>query len=154
MRTAMQIKPATPADVQTVRDIVCAAYAKWVPIIGREPLPMRADYEHALRHHSIDLLHRDGDVIALIQTIPNPDHLFIENLAVAPPHQGQGLGRHLLAHAEQKAQAAGLPEIRLLTNSAFDANIHLYQHVGYRIDREEPFMGGTTVYMGKKMTSS
>jgi GNAT superfamily N-acetyltransferase len=150
----MQIKPATPADVQIIRDIVRAAYAKWVPIIGREPLPMRADYDHALRHHAIDLLQRDSDVLALIETIPNPDHLFIENLAVAPPHQGQGLGRHLLAHAEQKARTAGLPEIRLLTNAAFAANVHLYQRGGYRIDRQEPFMGGTTVYMSKKLPSS
>jgi ribosomal protein S18 acetylase RimI-like enzyme len=150
----MQIRSATMADVQTVRDIVRAAYAKWVPIIGREPLPMRADYDRALRHHAIDLLHREGDVLALIETIPHPDHLFIENLAVAPPHQGQGHGRFLFAHAEQKARSARLPEIRLLTNAAFAANVHLYQRAGYRIDREEPFMGGTTVYMSKKMPSS
>jgi ribosomal protein S18 acetylase RimI-like enzyme len=145
-----QITPAKPQDSPLVRQLVRAAYAQWIPVIGREPLPMQADYDRAIREHDIDLLHVDGKLVALIETIGAADHLFIENVAVAPAHQGQGLGRRLLSHADDKARKAGLPEIRLLTNAAFAANVRLYQSVGFRIDREEPFRdGGTTVYMNK-----
>jgi hypothetical protein len=45
-------------------------------VIGREPLPMIADYDRAVRDHEIDLLHADGELIALIELIRNSDHLF------------------------------------------------------------------------------
>jgi len=150
---AEDIRSAGPEDAHIVRALVRSAYAKWVPVIGREPLPMVADYDRAVRDHEIDLLHADGELIALIELIRNPDHLFIENIAVAPAHRGQGIGRGLLEHAERKARGRGIAEIRLLTNSAFESNIRLYRSVGYRIDRREPFMGGEAVYMSKKIAS-
>lgn len=38
-----QIRRATTDDAPTVGLLTRAAYAKWVPVIGREPLPMKAD---------------------------------------------------------------------------------------------------------------
>ena len=145
-----EIKRAGPQDAQVVRQLVRDAYAQWVPILGREPLPMKADYERAIREHEIDLLYADGCLVALIEVIVNVDHIFIENIAVRPTRQGEGLGRHLLSHAEQKARNAKMPTLCLLTNQAFEANTRLYTSVGFHIDRTEPFIGGgTTVYMSK-----
>ena len=39
---------ATKGDADAVRSLVRSAYAKWIPVIGREPKPMGADYEHAV----------------------------------------------------------------------------------------------------------
>ncbi len=43
-----------------------------VPVIGREPVPMTADYAQAVRLHSFDLLEREGALVALVETIPGP----------------------------------------------------------------------------------
>ncbi|HEX4196720.1 MAG TPA: GNAT family N-acetyltransferase [Caulobacteraceae bacterium] len=147
----MPLRVATAADVPAIAALVRAAYARWVPLIGREPLPMQADYDAAVREHAIDLLYDDGELVGLIETIARPDHLFIENLAVRPQSQGRGFGRHLLAHAEDKARHLGRDELRLLTNAAFEANIRLYEATGYRIDRRENFMGGVTVHMSLRI---
>lgn len=143
------LRTATLADAEAIRDLTRAAYAKWVPVIGREPKPMGADYEAAVRNHRIDLLHRGGTLAALIEMIPEADHLLIENVAVAPAFQGRGLGRQLMAHAEGVAASIGRPLIRLYTNGLFAENIRLYRHLGYAVDREEPFRGGTVVHMSK-----
>ena len=90
-------------------------------------------------------------VVGMIETVLADDHLWIENVCVAPEAQGRGIGRLLLERAEQKALEAGRPELRLLTNGAFADNVSLYKWHGYVIDREEPFMGGMTVYMSKKL---
>ena len=37
---ALQFRAATMDDVALVRDIVRAAYSKWIPVIGREPSPI------------------------------------------------------------------------------------------------------------------
>lgn len=145
------ITRAGHGDAAAIRDLTRAAYAKWVPVIGREPLPMRADFEHAVRHHLIALLH-DGDVLAaLIEMIPEGDCLLIENIAVAPEFQGRGHGRRLLAHAEELACSLGCGKIRLYTNQRFTGNVQLYARIGYAVEREEAFMGGVTVHMSKEL---
>jgi len=147
----IQLRPAEPADAAAIRDIVRAAYARWVPVIGREPLPMRADYDKAVREHQFDLAVEKGAIVGLIETMRHDDHLWIENVAVAPYAQGRGIGRLLLDRAERRAVEAGCPELRLLTNGAFEANVLLYRKHGYTIDREEEFMNGITVYMSKRL---
>jgi len=150
MTGKLALRRAGPADAGAVRALTREAYAKWVPLIGREPMPMRADYEKAAVEHRIDLGFVDGRLACLIETIDGPDHLLIENVAVAPAFQGRGLGRQLMAHAEGLAAAQGHREVRLYTNQAFAENVRLYLGLGYRIDREQPFAeGGVTVYMSK-----
>ena len=149
----IRLRRAIPADAVTIRELTRAAYAKWVPIIGREPRPMMADYDAAVRDHLIDLLYVDDRMTALIETIPATDHLLIENVAVLPEGQGGGHGRRLLAHAEGLAASLGLPEVRLYTNKAFVENVQLYLRLGYQVDREEAFMNGVAVHMSKLLRS-
>lgn len=145
---------AGPDDAGLVRDLTRAAYAKWIPVVGREPMPMQADYEKAVSEHRIDLLSIGGETLALIETMLRSDHLWIENIAVSPAAQRRGLGRHLLKHAEALATEAGLRELRLLTNALFDGNVALYQSAGYVIEKEQPFeKGGVTVWMRKRLSS-
>jgi GNAT superfamily N-acetyltransferase len=144
---------ATPADAGAIRTLVREAYARWVPLIGREPLPMRVDYDTAVLEHRFDLFQRGPAILALIETMLRPDHLWIENIAVRPDQQGHGLGSRLLAHAEALAREAGRAEARLLTNAAFADNVALYERRGYVVTACEPFQGGTTVHMCKRLAA-
>ena len=42
--------------------------------------------------------------------------MFVENVAVDPECQGSGLGRRLMAFAEDRARRDGLPRLELYTN--------------------------------------
>ena len=144
---------ATSADAAAVRDLTRLAYAKWVPIIGREPRPMTADYGVAVRDHAVHLLRLSGALTALIEMRPEADHLLIVNVAVAPSAQGRGYGRALMSHAEEFARSLGLDELRLYANGRFTENLKLYARIGYRVDREEdvPHLG-TVIHMSKRLT--
>ena len=139
--TAAELRRAVPADAVAVQELTRKAYAQWVPVIGREPMPMKADYNAALREHLVDLFYVEGRLAALIETIPQADHLLIENVAVLPALQGRGLGRRLMAHAEALAISLELPEMRLYTNKHFATNIRLYLAVGYRVGSREALHG-------------
>lgn len=146
----LPLKRATAADAADVRALTRAAYAKWVPLIGREPLPMTADYDRAVADHIIDLYEEDGQLSALIEVVPQPGHLLIVNIAVQPQRQGKGLGDKLLRHAEHLAHSLGFDEVRLYTNAAFASNLAFYSRRGYREYRRGSVLAGSiTVFMRK-----
>jgi N-acetylglutamate synthase-like GNAT family acetyltransferase len=144
------MRRATPADAATVRDLTRTAYAKWILLIGREPKPMTANYERAVVDHIIDLYEENGLAVALIEVIPQPTCLLIENIAVLPTQQGKGLGDLLLNHAETIAHSIHLNELQLYTNAAFISNIDFYARRGFQEFHRESFpAGGITVHMKK-----
>ena len=147
------LRRATIDDAPAIRALTREAYAKWVPLIGREPKPTGADYVEAVQKHRIDLLCAGSDPAALIEMIPGAGHLLIENVAVSPAFQRRGLGRKLMAHAEKVAASLGYGEIRLYTDKRFVENIELYGKLGYRIDGEEATAGGVRVRMSKRLAS-
>jgi ribosomal protein S18 acetylase RimI-like enzyme len=147
----MELRQATPADAAAIRELTREAYAKWVPLIGREPKPMTANYDEAVARHRFDLLYVDGTLAALIETIRERDHLLVENVAVSPSFQGRGLGRRLMVHAEVLARELGFDTIRLYTNQRFAENIALYRRLGYQVDREEDVKVGVVVHMSKRL---
>ena len=73
----------------------------------------------------------DGEVAGFIILIPRPGYLLLDNVAVLPAAQGRGIGARLLALAEDRARALGVPEIRLYTNAAMTENLTYYPRYGY-----------------------
>jgi len=148
------IRSAEPGDAGALRSLTREAYARRAAVLGREPAPMTADYDEAVRNHLIDLLYVNGKRVGFVEMIPQPDHLLIFNVAVAPAAQGRGFGRRMLFHAENVAAILGLSEVRLYTNKLFKDNIDLYLRIGYCIYRDESFLGGIRVHMRKSVESS
>jgi GNAT superfamily N-acetyltransferase len=148
MTPPYSLRRAIPADATAVRDLVHAAYAKWVPVLGRTPQPMEADYDRTVRDHVVDLLFIDNRLTALIELVMEPDCVLIENVAVAPDQAGKGYGKALLAHAAEFARSVGRKRLRLYTNKLMVENIAFYLRLGYVIDREETTPEGRErVYM-------
>jgi ribosomal protein S18 acetylase RimI-like enzyme len=78
----------------------------------------------------------------------------IENIAIAPSRQNQGLGKALMAFAEDVARDSGLAELRLYTNEHFRANLELYSRLGYVETHRQDFGGTDAVFMSKKLGGS
>src|SRR5262249_2685786 len=106
------LRLADPDDAAAVRQLVREAYAKWVPVIGREPKAMMADYGLAIQNHIIDLLFDDDLLIGLIEFVVEPHGILIENVAVRPNEAGKGHGRRLMAHAVDFARSLGRRRLR------------------------------------------
>lgn len=147
-----QLRQAEAEDAGDIHDLVHAAYAKWVPLIGRNPLPMDVDYHEVIQRHRFDLLHSDGKLVGLIQTYEGEDCLYLENLCIAPNAQRQGLGQQLLARVEDMARKDGHTQIRLDTNKLFAGNVELYHRTGFETEWEKPVTGGIHVHMCKRLS--
>lgn len=133
----MLIRPATADDVADIRRVVNSAYSLYVPRIGRDPAPMSVDYGRVVAEtDQVRVLVEAAEIVGVLVTVVESDHLFIENVAVVPHAQGRGHSRRLLAAAEQQAREHNLATLRLYTNAAMTENLTLYPHFGYaEVDR-------------------
>ena len=125
------IRPAALADIPAIRALVEAAYALYVPRIGRRPAPMDADYAAHVADGEAFVLEDGGALAGLVVWRAEPDHGFVDNIAVDPARQGRGVGRLLLAFVEREAAARGLPELRLYTHAKMTENLALYPRLGW-----------------------
>ncbi|MFF7869396.1 GNAT family N-acetyltransferase [Streptomyces qaidamensis] len=124
-----EIRPAGPADVPVVADVIDAAFRPYIERIGRVPQPMEED--HAANVTAGKVFVTGHPVTGLVVVEAFADHLFLDTLAVHPTAHGGGMGRRLLRFVEAHARALGLPEVRLYTNALMRENQQIYPRYGY-----------------------
>ncbi len=126
----MTVRRATPADLAAIQAIARAAYAIYVERMGREPAPIVADFASQIAAGQVHVLDAAG-VAGYAVIYRRGDHLHLENVAVDPARQGEGLGRRLLDFVEAEARRRGLAAIELYTNIHMTENQRLYPALGY-----------------------
>jgi ribosomal protein S18 acetylase RimI-like enzyme len=125
------LRSATPADVPALTELVRAAYGHYVERLGGPPRPLTDDYAEVVRTRNVTVAEAEGEIAGLIVLAVDEEGFLIDNVAVAPAHQGRGVGRALLEHAEAAALGAGFDSIYLYTHELMTENLALYARVGY-----------------------
>jgi ribosomal protein S18 acetylase RimI-like enzyme len=147
----VSIRRATAAEAPAVVALVQRAYAPWIAAVGRRPAPMEDDYAARCAAGQAFVLERDGAPAAVLVLDDAQDHLWLDNIAVDPAWQGQGIGRALLAFAEEEARRRNLPELRLLTHQTMLSNIALYARLGYVETDRRVEDGFARVFLAKRL---
>ncbi|MFB9774956.1 GNAT family N-acetyltransferase [Brevibacterium otitidis] len=163
------IRLARPSDLSAVQEIAEAAYARYIERIGPRPAPMDDDYAARVADGAVHVACVAGAgetgageadaggseaIVGFIVTAVHPDHLELSTVAVAPQQQGRGIGRQLIACAEDLADRYGLQEVRLYTNEAIWENLELYPRLGYRETGRRNTHGFDRVHFAKRVDSS
>jgi ribosomal protein S18 acetylase RimI-like enzyme len=92
---------------------------------------MLADFDAEIAANHVVVVDVAELVAGYMIAWPERGSYFIDNIAVDPAWQGQGLGRQLLDYAVLKAKQLRLPAIRLYTNVAMTENLTMYAHLGF-----------------------
>ncbi len=148
------IRAATLADAAAVAALTEAAYARYVPRIGRKPMPMLDDHAARIGGGEVFVLDLDGQVAGLISLVAEPGALLIYSVAVAPEHQGSGYGRMLMAFAETAALERGVSALRLYTNVKMTENQSIYRRLGFVETHRAEEHGLSRVFMEKRLRQS
>lgn len=149
--TELDLRPAEAEQAEAVAACARAAYARYVPRIGREPAPMVADFPAAIAADEVHVLQAGRTVAGFIVFRNGPGHLFVENVAVDPGWQNRGLGRRLMAFAEATARQRGLPILRLYTNVRMTENMPFYRGLGFIETGRRHEDGFDRVYFEKEL---
>ena len=131
MTAAGAIAPGRPADAVALTAIAEAAYAPYVPRIGRRPAPMDDDFADLIGRGRVLVARDEGGILGYLVRHPDGDHLHVANVAVVPTAQGRGIGGRLLAAAEAEARDHGLVAVALYTNVHMTENLTFYPRLGY-----------------------
>jgi ribosomal protein S18 acetylase RimI-like enzyme len=147
----VKIRPALAEEAAAIGALVQAAYGHYVERIGMRPAPMDDDYEARVRRGEAWVAVDGADLLGAIVLVRHSDHLSIDNVAVDPGRQGEGIGRALLDFAEAAAREAGTSTVRLFTHAKMTENRAIYARLGYReIDRRDE-AGFDRVFLVKEL---
>ncbi len=146
------IRHAVPADVPVLRAIAAQAYQRYVPRIGRVPAPVEADYDAVVDRGEAYVAVGEAGILGLIVLVPEDGYLLLENVAVLPSAQGQGIGARLLGFADSTARDLGLPEVRLYTHETMTENQAYYARHGYVLTHRAEQDGYRRVFFTKLLS--
>ena len=141
----MDIRPATLADLPVVQQIVETSYADYIPLIGRRPAPMDADYAAAIGAGQLYVL--GHPTLGCLVMFPEGDAIEIDMIAVSPEAQGQGIGRRLLDFAAEHARSAGQAKLTLYTTAKMARNVVIYEKYGVTITHRATVNGFDRIFM-------
>jgi len=109
-------------------------------------------YMHVHLMGRIGPLMKSGDISAFQA---GEGDLYLQALAVYPSFQGQGLGRELLAFANQAALKSGSRRIVLACEGGNKKALDFYRHHGYDIDHiSPPFIARGTQFQFCQMVTT
>jgi N-acetylglutamate synthase-like GNAT family acetyltransferase len=122
---------AQPSDVPGITACVCEAYVQYIERIGKQPAPMLENYAEVIEHNEVHVAVSADVVVGVIVLTKTEEGFCLDNVAVRPAVQGQGVGRTLLQLAEVEASRQGFQSIYLFTNELMTENRALYSKIGY-----------------------
>ena len=96
LNTVCLIRRASAEDAARIGVIARAAYTKYVSRMGREPAPMLANFAAEIAAGHVVVIEIGGVIAGYMIAWPEGGAYFIDNVAVDPGRQGEGLGRQLL----------------------------------------------------------
>jgi ribosomal protein S18 acetylase RimI-like enzyme len=112
---------------------------------------MDDDYGEKIARGNAFVAEAAGRVVGLIVLIRHADHLLVENVAVDPDKQRNGIGRALLGFAETSARNAGISMLRLYTNAAMIENLSFYPRLGFEETDRRTSDGFERVFFSKHL---
>ena len=147
------IRLAEADDEPEIRDCAEQAYARYVPMIGRKPAPMVADFVAQIAAGMVYVATDDQAIFqGFIVFYAEEEHILLENVAVLPSAAGRGVGRALISFCEDAARQRGMNGVHLYTNEKMTDNLSIYPRLGYVKVAQRTEDGFKRVYFEKTLT--
>jgi ribosomal protein S18 acetylase RimI-like enzyme len=116
-----------PGNKEELSELFVLAKASF----GAQPGWDGARAARALEDDTVFVAHVGGSVAGYVALRSVDEGMRIEQLFVAPHHEGEGVGRRLLAHAEGFAISAGAGALQVVAEDDNERAVDLYRRSGF-----------------------
>jgi ribosomal protein S18 acetylase RimI-like enzyme len=145
---AVTIRTLGPDDGAVLQNIAADVFDN--PVDARWSAEFLADPRH---HLAVALDEESGQVVGMATGVhyvhpDKPPELWVNEVGVAPPYQGRGVGRQMLAALLGHARTLGCREAWVLTSYGNTAAQHMYAAAGGVEEGEAPLMIAFTLADG------
>ncbi len=149
------LREATDADVPSIVALIHAAFEEYRATLD-PPSGAHAETEETVRGRMsssrvfVALL--AGTPIGCVFYEPAEEHVSFSRLAVLPTYRRRGIGRALIAHVEELAQASNVTQVRLGVRIALPQLRTYYERLGYGLletHAHDGYAESTYVILGK-----
>ena len=151
MEKIFTLRRASPQDAPQLARIAGEAYSPYIPLMGREPAPMGADYAGHIADDICFVAMLDEQLAAFAVLIQKPDGWWLETIATDPAFQGGGAGAALLARCERFLRAEGASSYQLYTNEVMSGPYGWYLRCGFVETRRGTQDGFARIFMAKDL---
>lgn len=136
-RSEVRLRPATEADREFLRRLHHVCFRPWVePIWGWDEADQDRRFAAAFTTEGRAIVELRGVPVGTLRCVRRADELFLADVAIAPEHQGRGLGARLLRGVLAEADRAGVP-VRLQVLRTNPAR-RLYERHGFTVESAAP----------------
>lgn len=147
------IRLANASDEPDIRNCAEQAYARYLPVIGRKPAPMIADFTTQIAAGVVYVATDDqtgfqGFIVFYVKD----GYCLLENVAVLPGAAGRGVGKTLISFCEDAARRRSVNAVHLYANAKMTDNLSIYSRLGCVKVAERTEDGFNRVYFEKILT--
>jgi predicted N-acetyltransferase YhbS len=139
MADTLSIRSATPGDIPRIVALLNAAFAMERDFVDRD----RTSADEIAGYLETGAFFvtggEDGTLGSCMYLEPRGDRLYLGMLAVSPSQQGRGLGRQMMAAAEQHAASLGCHAIDIRIVDRRTELPPFYRSLGFIENGTEPF---------------
>ena len=155
-KSDVRIRPIEPADAGEVMTLQRAAFVQEALIYGTPDMPpltqtlveVQSELEENLGVVAVD----GARMVGALRARVDGDLLLVGRIAIAPDRAGEGIGSALLDAVERRGADRGATQAELFTGSLSEANLRLYERVGYAETQRVPGDDGTEqVFLRKRL---
>jgi putative acetyltransferase len=130
----IQLRPFQPEDAAAFRELNEAWITRYFRIEEQDRIALHDPEGHIIRPGGhIFMAFSGATPVGCCALIPLRAGVFeLAKMCVAEEHQGQGLGRKVLAYTIGQAKGLGAKSLFLASNSILANAVHLYESLGFR----------------------
>lgn len=124
------IRPAVTADAEPLRQVIARAYAPYAGLLHDMP-DVTAGLAEDIRDSRVWVALQTDQIVGGVVLVLGPEGAKLANLAVDPRSGGKGVGRTLIARAEEAARDGGRATLDLITHIGMTRTQAFYERLGW-----------------------
>lgn len=102
MRTAIDLRPATPDDLGSLFELYRRVFRSHIDRIwGWSEVWQQSNFSIDFESSSTSVVQIAGRAVGYVQTDNDPKRFYLRNIALHPDVQGQGIGTHFVKQLQQ-----------------------------------------------------
>jgi GNAT superfamily N-acetyltransferase len=135
----VRVRMAVSEDVPDLVRLINEAYLVEAPFVAGERTDEAALRVRLLTGVFFVAAHATGELRGCVYVEARGERGYFGMLSVSPPHQGKGLGRRLVAAAEEHLSAAACEDVEIEVVSERHGLFPFYERLGYGEVGTRPF---------------